>query len=685
MNILHIILKRDSIDTIKGVFRLSELLNKYGCKSSIVGQNTANMQEELVNENFSQERNIIRVLFAAERIIKQENIDIIHAHSPLAGWLAFKLCRKYHKKWIMTCNGFYPRKISNLPIFLAKEIIVHSEALGKYLIDRFKIDFNQICHVSHTVDIKGIKFSSPDQRSKTEFNIGMLSPLIYGKGHEVFLKAMTKVVRIMPNTRIRILRNSSPINNGYAENVKGAIRTLGLTDHVQSIDYSLDTYKLCSDLNLLVMPSVRDEANTRIIVEAQSQGIPVIASSVAGIAELIDNGNSGILVSPGDHRELSNTIIKALKDISFLRHITKEARLKVEQDYDGNKNITKIIDMYERIKTKNVIAAITIGAPKEIIAAMPSLRLLKKTFPESCILDVASLNWKSLLDRCPFIDSLIILDEHKFFSIGWWIKAIRAVLRRNCDIVIDFTNSISSHIICFFSLASRRYGYANGKLDFLLNYKVKKNKEAWSLARRNYAVISQLGIKDKPRSEFWIPSHNKEFVKKFLEDNWIGQNRLIGIDVSGAQKELNQKRILENLVYLCHRFSKEKARVVVTCLDENKDLKQRLSRLSKSKPILAIGTLSFEQMISLMKKFDMYLSFNSEHLHIAHSAGVPNTALLTQINKPTCSLPENITIVNMRDIKRFDENRRVRKATFNNEEPTSIFEQLTHKLFKAHN
>ena len=79
---------------------------------------------------------------------------------------------------------------------------------------------------------------------------------------------------------------------------------------------------------------------------------------------------------------------------------------------------------------------------------------------------------KKILQRCPYLDGIIVYDaqyDHKGF---WRILRLGRKLRKyRFDMTIDFQNNRKSHLLSFLSMANLRYGYDNGKWSFCLNKK----------------------------------------------------------------------------------------------------------------------------------------------------------------------------------------------------------------------
>jgi glycosyltransferase involved in cell wall biosynthesis len=82
-------------------------------------------------------------------------------------------------------------------------------------------------------------------------------------------------------------------------------------------------------------------------MEAMASGIPVISSNISGIPELVIDKETGLLVAPKDAKELANKILELLKNNILREQLAKKGRLKIEQEFDIEKNTNLLIDLFK--------------------------------------------------------------------------------------------------------------------------------------------------------------------------------------------------------------------------------------------------------------------------------------------------------------------------------------------------
>ena len=96
-----------------------------------------------------------------------------------------------------------------------------------------------------------------------------------------------------------------------------------------------------------VCPSTWAEAAGLVNLEATSSGLPVIASRIGGIPEYIEEGRSGFLFSPGDHRELARHILFLHQDSVFCKEMSARAREHALNNFTTNAGIQKYLELYQ--------------------------------------------------------------------------------------------------------------------------------------------------------------------------------------------------------------------------------------------------------------------------------------------------------------------------------------------------
>jgi glycosyltransferase involved in cell wall biosynthesis len=139
--------------------------------------------------------------------------------------------------------------------------------------------------------------------------VGRLDPI---KGHDLFLEAAALVARERPDARFPVVGGElREADAGYGAGLAARARELGLNGAVRFTDHQDDAIPWIDALDVIVIPS-RSEAGPLVLGEAMALGRPVVATDVAGPAEVVEHGRTGLLVPRGDAGAMAGAILDLL-------------------------------------------------------------------------------------------------------------------------------------------------------------------------------------------------------------------------------------------------------------------------------------------------------------------------------------------------------------------------------------
>lgn len=186
----------------------------------------------------------------------------------------------------------------------------------------------------------GLKHSSSKDRKIKLLYVGRISE---EKGIHIAIKSIENLVNQhkIANLGLEII-GSGDIN--YNKYLYSLIESLNLTAFVKfkgsiSYDEVLMKYR---DYDMLLVPSIWEEPFGLIIVEAMSQGLPVIATKTGGISEIIEDGKNGLLVPVGDSVRMAEAVKKLVDNPSLYEKISCNGIERVREEYTNEKIIEKI-------------------------------------------------------------------------------------------------------------------------------------------------------------------------------------------------------------------------------------------------------------------------------------------------------------------------------------------------------
>ncbi|MEK7463248.1 MAG: glycosyltransferase [Patescibacteria group bacterium] len=173
--------------------------------------------------------------------------------------------------------------------------------------------------------------------------------LISQKGHSVLLDAAPKVLTGTENVYFLI------VGDGRLEKeLKEKAEKLGIADKIKFLGARRDTPELLAVSDIFVFPSIW-EGQGLILFEAFFSKIPIVASNVGGIPDVVIDGKTGILTSPGDADDLANKLLIALENPEMSKKMANNAFEKYKNRTMAN-SAKKLEDLFIRLfkeKTKN--------------------------------------------------------------------------------------------------------------------------------------------------------------------------------------------------------------------------------------------------------------------------------------------------------------------------------------------
>ncbi len=573
--------------------------------------------------------NIIKMVSRLSEIIKREDIDIVHARSRVPALIAYLACRRTNRIFITTAHGYYKRHVLSSVMGWGRFVIVASNIMAKHMVQNFGVPHERLRLIPRGVDLERFKFREPATHRSNIFTVGMVSRITPLKGHADFIKAVSILRRQVPQLKA-LIAGDAP-RQKYKEDLELLIRRLGLSNTIEFLPATQDVPAIMKQLDVLVSATITPEAFGRVIMEAQAAGVPVVSTKVGGVVDIVEDGKTGLLCRPQDPKDMAEKVMKLYKDKPLWTHLASEGRRYVESDLNLQKMTEKTLALYEEAMRSLNILAIKISAIGDCILAIPSLKAIRAKFPNARIKVLVGVEARSVLDRCPYIDDVIVCDlKGRDKGIpGLWRLAV--VLQKNCfDIVVDLQNNRSSHMLAFLSLAPLRYGYDNGKFSFLLNKRIKDDAPYLDPLEHQFRTLRAAGIKSVDKTlELWPSESDEVQVKKFLDDNWMkpGQG-LVGVNVRASVRWLTKNWPAAYIAELSDRLAKEfNMRVVLTGTKDDVDFANQVTRLAKSKPIVAAGHTSITELASLIRHFKIYLTPDSAPMHVAAAVGTPFVAL----------------------------------------------------------
>lgn len=176
-----------------------------------------------------------------------------------------------------------------------------------------------------------------------EFVLLNVARLDWEKGQRYLLLAMQEILKAIPEARLLIVGDGP-----QEESLRATARSLGLDDVVVFAGKRQDIPSLLGMADLFLFPSVAEGLGIALL-EAMAAGLPVVASRVEGIAEVIEDGVDGIFVSPEDPQGIAEAVIRLRGDPRLGEDLGKRARQTVEERFSVSMGLPRLESLYLRL------------------------------------------------------------------------------------------------------------------------------------------------------------------------------------------------------------------------------------------------------------------------------------------------------------------------------------------------
>jgi glycosyltransferase involved in cell wall biosynthesis len=237
-----------------------------------------------------------------------------------------------------------PSPVRNAHILLSLQKIDRFIAPSHYLAERYAangIPREWTAVIQNGVDIDRFR---PTRKGHHLLTLGFIGYLGTHKGVDVLLRALRLVQASVP---VHLL----VVGDGEAaESLKVLCRDLHL-DTAVTFYGRVENHRIAAlyeEIDVLVVPSVWPENSPVTIAEAMASGIPVIASAIGGIGELVEDGVTGFLVPPGDSHTLAQRIALFLAQPELGEELGQKARGKI-QAYSLSNQVNLLLSVYQNL------------------------------------------------------------------------------------------------------------------------------------------------------------------------------------------------------------------------------------------------------------------------------------------------------------------------------------------------
>lgn len=276
-------------------------------------------------------------VLALARVLRRRRVDVVHSHGHFAGvlgrsaaWWSGAPAAVHHLHTMDPTLRTRHLRLERVLARVTRRVICCSAAVARHAVEVMRLPADLTVVVPNGIDPPPAADRAAALRaigSPAPPVLGCVGSLTAHKGQAVLLRAAAALPRSACGTVVLI--GDGP-ERGALEALAAAI---GLSDRVRFAGARPDARALLPAFDVAVVPSTEREGMPLAALEAMDAGLPLVASRLGGLCEVIEHERSGLLVPPGDPAALAGALRAVLEQPGRARSLGEAARRSVETCY----------------------------------------------------------------------------------------------------------------------------------------------------------------------------------------------------------------------------------------------------------------------------------------------------------------------------------------------------------------
>ncbi|MSR65684.1 MAG: glycosyltransferase [Verrucomicrobiae bacterium] len=290
------------------------------------------------------------------QLLRDEKSDILHTHLIQADLLGFFAARRArvpaiistkhntnyfhsHALWLPRVDAFVNRRVTR--------IIAVSAAVKKHYIEQQQLPAEKIEVIRNGIDLGRFRNAQPIDKTTLGLKpadklVVCVASLKVKKGHSVLLQAWPHVVAKHRNACLALV-GDGPLR----DELKRAASPLPFDGTVHFLGNRSDVPAILAAADVFVLPSLWEGFGIAV-VEAMAAGVPVVASRVDGVCEIIRDRQDGVLVPPSEPDKLAQAIVELLSDGEWAKQLVDSAHKRAEE-FSIQATVERLQALYESV------------------------------------------------------------------------------------------------------------------------------------------------------------------------------------------------------------------------------------------------------------------------------------------------------------------------------------------------
>jgi glycosyltransferase involved in cell wall biosynthesis len=283
--------------------------------------------------------------------LRKARVDVLQSFDLYANLFAIPLARLAGVPIVLGCRrdeGVMRSKAHQMAeracYSLATGVVANARAIKDQLVRRDGLESQRVWVIPNGLDLD--RFHALEQagpgRKHDEVTVAVVANLRPEKGHLVYLDAVQRLLKPLPNVRFLIVGGGI-----IEEDIRAAVRDRGLSERVTMTGIVNPIPPMLKSIDIIVLPSLSNEGLPNSVMEAMAASLPVVATDTGGTGELVIDGHTGFLIPPGDSAVLADRIERLCRDAELRRKMGEAGRNHIVQHYTVDRMARKFEALFD--------------------------------------------------------------------------------------------------------------------------------------------------------------------------------------------------------------------------------------------------------------------------------------------------------------------------------------------------
>lgn len=317
------------------------------------------LAEEIIPESRRFDLNVLPKL---KKVISTHSPDIVVTHSVKSHFLLWRSHLSRQFPWVAFHHGYTStdrkmrvyNRLDRWSLPSADRLVTVCHAFARDLSSRTGVAFDDISVLHNSIRPQAPPPETEVRALRSRFGLASDERLVLAvgrlskeKAHADLIAAFARLRKSNPEIKTKLII----VGDGpERRRLEAAADSFGCKESIVFAGQVSDVWPFYSAAEVFALPS-HSEGSPNVLLEAMAAGIPIVATEVGGVPEMVESEQSALLVPPNDPPALAAAIARVLTDRNLTQRLTANASSLVETRYTPENYVRSLIEIYREVVT----------------------------------------------------------------------------------------------------------------------------------------------------------------------------------------------------------------------------------------------------------------------------------------------------------------------------------------------